>query len=102
MNTPWPTARRATRTSGLWLAPLGSGSDFTPFLQHLTLSSLNVGFGGESDGGIYHSIYDSLTWYEKFSDGDYTYGRTLAQLTGTLLLRLGGCAGAAVPVQRHG
>ncbi|MDH4063437.1 MAG: folate hydrolase, partial [Acidobacteriota bacterium] len=66
----------------------GSGSDFTPFLQHLTLSSLNVGFGGESPGGIYHSVYDSVTWYSKFSDGDFAYGRTLSQLTGTLLLRL--------------
>ena len=44
----------------LRLAPLGSGSDFTPFLQHLTLSALNVGFGGESPGGVYHSVYDTV------------------------------------------
>lgn len=85
-----PEAERAAREkdSALWLAPLGSGSDFTPFLQHLTLSALNVGFGGESPGGIYHSVYDTVTWYTKFSDGDFAYGRTLSQLTGTLLLRL--------------
>jgi N-acetylated-alpha-linked acidic dipeptidase len=68
--------------------PLGSGSDFTPFLQHLTISSLNIGFGGESPGGIYHSVYDSMNWYSKFSDADFSYGRTLAQTTGTLALRL--------------
>jgi N-acetylated-alpha-linked acidic dipeptidase len=83
-----PDKAAREKDAALWLEPLGSGSDFTPFLQHLTLSALNVGFGGESDGGIYHSIYDSVTWYTKFSDGDFSYGRTLAQLTGTLLLRL--------------
>ena len=89
-----PEAEQAAREkdAGLWLEPLGSGSDFTPFLQHLTLSSLNVGFGGESDGGIYHSAYDSLNWYLKYSDGEFLYGRTLAQLTGTLLLRLSDAA----------
>ena len=68
--------------------PLGSGSDFTPFLQHLTSSALSVGFGGESPGGVYHSAYDTVKWYQTYSDGDYSYGRTLSQLTGTLLLRL--------------
>jgi N-acetylated-alpha-linked acidic dipeptidase len=67
---------------------LGSGSDYTPFLQHLTLSALNVGFGGESPGGVYHSAYDTVKWYQTHSDGDYAYGRTLSQITGTLILRL--------------
>ena len=88
MNAPEADKAAREKDAGLWLEPLGSGSDFTPFLQHLTLSSLNVGFGGESSGGIYHSVYDTVTWYTKFSDGDFAYGRTLAQLTGTLLLRL--------------
>ena len=70
------------------IAPLGSGSDYTPFLQHLTLSALNVGFGGESPGGVYHSAYDTVKWYQTHSDGDYSYGRTLSQITGTLILRL--------------
>lgn len=83
-------AQRAVRErdQNLWLEPLGSGSDFTPFLQHLGVSALNVGFGGESSGGIYHSAYDTVRWYTMFSDGEFQYGRTLAQLTGTLLLRL--------------
>jgi len=72
----------------LRIAPLGSGSDFTPFLQHLTLSALSVGFGGEDNGGVYHSAYDTIKWYQTYSDGDYSYGRTLSQLTGTLILRL--------------
>jgi N-acetylated-alpha-linked acidic dipeptidase len=85
-----PEAERAAREKdpAIRLAPLGSGSDFTPFLQHLTLSALNLGFGGESSGGVYHSAYDSVNWYTRFSDGDFSYGRTLSQLTGILLLRL--------------
>ncbi len=85
-----PEAERAeaTKDPNIRIAPLGSGSDFTPFLQHLTLASLNLGFGGESPGGVYHSVYDSFEWYTKFSDGDFVYGRTLAQLTGTAVLRL--------------
>jgi N-acetylated-alpha-linked acidic dipeptidase len=47
-----------------------------------------VGFGGESSGGVYHSVFDTVNWYTKYSDGDFSYGRTLSQLTGTLLLRL--------------
>jgi N-acetylated-alpha-linked acidic dipeptidase len=88
MNTPESERAARDKDAGLWLSPLGSGSDYTPFLQHLTLASLNVGFGGESNGGIYHSMYDTVNWYTKFSDGDFAYGRTLSQLTGTLLLRL--------------
>jgi N-acetylated-alpha-linked acidic dipeptidase len=49
---------------------------------------LNVGFGGESPGGVYHSAYDTIKWYQTYSDTDYSYGRTLSQLTGTLILRL--------------
>jgi N-acetylated-alpha-linked acidic dipeptidase len=89
MGAPQLEKADVEKDPALRLEPLGSGSDFTPFLQHLTLSALNVGFGGESQGGIYHSIYDSVNWYTKYSDGDFAYGRTLSQLTGTLLLRLG-------------
>ncbi len=88
--TATPDAERAAREKdpAIRLAPLGSGSDYTPFLQHLTLSALNLGFGGESSGGVYHSAYDSVNWYKRFSDGDFAYGQTLSQITGTLLLRL--------------
>lgn len=70
------------------LEPLGSGSDFTPFLQHLGIASLNLGFGGADDGGIYHSIYDDFYWYTHFADTSFVYGRALAQTVGTTVLRL--------------
>jgi N-acetylated-alpha-linked acidic dipeptidase len=73
----------------LRLDALGSGSDFTPFLQHAGIASLNVGFGGEGGGGgVYHSIYDDFAWYSRFDDPDFVYGRALSQTTGTALLRL--------------
>jgi N-acetylated-alpha-linked acidic dipeptidase len=72
----------------LHIGALGSGSDFTPFLQHLGVASLNLGFGGEDDGGIYHSIYDDFYWFTHFSDTSFVYGRALAQTVGTAVLRL--------------
>jgi N-acetylated-alpha-linked acidic dipeptidase len=80
--------QEAREHTGLRLEALGSGSDFTPFLQHLGIASLNLGFGGEDDGGIYHSIYDDFTWYSRFSDADFVYARALAQTGGTMTLRL--------------
>jgi N-acetylated-alpha-linked acidic dipeptidase len=74
--------------SDLKIAALGSGSDYTPFLQHLGIASLNLGYGGEDGGGIYHSIYDDFYWYTHFSDTDFVYGRTLAQTAGTAVMRL--------------
>jgi N-acetylated-alpha-linked acidic dipeptidase len=88
LGEPEADRKAAEADPSLRLSPLGSGSDFTPFLQHLTMSALNVGFGGESPGGVYHSAYDTIKWYQTYSDGDYSYGRTLSQLTGTLVLRL--------------
>jgi N-acetylated-alpha-linked acidic dipeptidase len=70
------------------IAPLGSGSDYTPFLQHLGIASLNLGFGGESDGGDYHSIYDSYDHYVRFGDPGFVYGAALARTAGRLTLRL--------------
>jgi N-acetylated-alpha-linked acidic dipeptidase len=72
----------------LKIGALGSGSDFTPFLQHLGVASLNLGYGGEDEGGIYHSIYDDFYWYTHFSDSTFVYGRALAQAVGTTVMRL--------------
>jgi N-acetylated-alpha-linked acidic dipeptidase len=72
----------------LRIPALGSGSDFTAFLQHDGVASLNIGFGGEDGGGIYHSIYDDFYWYTHFSDTDFVYGRALAQAGGTAMMRL--------------
>jgi N-acetylated-alpha-linked acidic dipeptidase len=72
----------------LRIAALGSGSDYTPFLQHLGIASLDLGYGGEDGGGIYHSIYDDFYWYTHFSDTNFVYGRALAQTVGVAVLRL--------------
>src|SRR5439155_1712873 len=53
----------------------GSGSDFTPFLQHVGLATLNLGFGREGGGGIYHSIYDDHKRFTSLQDTSLAYGR---------------------------
>jgi N-acetylated-alpha-linked acidic dipeptidase len=84
-----PAAERdeVRRRSELRIGALGSGSDYTAFIDHLGIASLNLGFGGEDGGGIYHSIYDDFYWYTHFSDGDFIYGRALAQTAGTAMMR---------------
>jgi N-acetylated-alpha-linked acidic dipeptidase len=72
----------------LRLNALGSGSDYTPFLQHLGISSLSLEYGGETQGGIYHSIYDDFYWYSHFGDPSFVYGRALSQTIGTAVMRL--------------
>jgi len=72
----------------LRIGALGSGSDYGAFLQHDGVAALNLGFGGEDGGGIYHSIYDDFYWYTHFSDRDFVYGRALAQTAGTTVMRL--------------
>ena len=80
--------RKEARTRpDLRIGALGSGSDYTAFLDHLGIASLNVGYGGEDRGGIYHSIYDDFYWFTHFSDKDFVYGRALAQTIGTMVLR---------------
>lgn len=68
------------------IGPLGSGSDYTPFLQHLGVASADMSFGG--DYGVYHSAYDSFYWMSKFGDPTFAYHVACAQLWGTLALRL--------------
>ncbi len=76
------------RNGPIHLEALGSGSDYTVFLDHLGVASLNLGFGGEAGGGIYHSIYDDFYWYTHFDDPDFVYGKALAQTAGTAMMRL--------------
>ena len=66
---------------------MGSGSDFSPFAQHLGIPSLNLGFSGEDEGGEYHSIYDSYEMYKRFKDPTFQYGVALAQTAGRITLR---------------
>ncbi len=72
----------------LRIAALGSGTDFTGFLDHLGIATLDLGYGGEDPQGIYHSIYDDFYWYMHFSDSDFVYGRALSQTVGTSVMRL--------------
>ena len=70
-----PADRRAEARSraNLRIGALGSGSDYTPFLQHHGVASLNLSFGGFDDDGIYHSIYDDFYHFTKFSDPGFLY-----------------------------
>jgi N-acetylated-alpha-linked acidic dipeptidase len=83
--------RMALRSGAdLRIDALGSGSDYTPFIQHLGIASLNLGFGGEGGDGIYHSIYDNFEHYTRFNDTSFVYGRALAQTAGSVVLRVAG------------
>src|SRR5450631_919881 len=84
-----PEDRKDVRDrADLRIEALGSGSDWTVFLDHLGIASLDLSYGDEDGGGIYHSIYDDFYWYTHFSDTDFSYGRALSQTVGTAVLRL--------------
>ena len=81
--------RKAARETGmLRIGALGSGSDYTPFLQHLGIAALSLGYGGEDEYGQYHSIYDSFDHYRRFMDPNFDYGLAMARTTGRVVLRL--------------
>jgi N-acetylated-alpha-linked acidic dipeptidase len=80
--------QEARERPDLRIGALGSGSDYGAFVDHLGIASLNLGYGGEDGGGIYHSIYDDFYWYTHFSDTSFVYGRALAQTAGTAVMRL--------------
>ncbi len=81
-------AKAAKAGADLPVGDLGSGSDYTPFAQHLGIASINFGFSGEGQsGGVYHSAYDTFEHFERFSDPGYVYSVTLTQTAGRLVLR---------------
>jgi N-acetylated-alpha-linked acidic dipeptidase len=81
-------AKRVENGGDLPIGALGSGSDYSAFLQHLGVASINLGFGGEAEqGGIYHSAYDTFEHYVRFGDPKFQYGVALAQTAGRLVLR---------------
>ena len=93
-------AKAAANGDDIPLDPLGSGSDYSSFLQHLGVPSVNVGFGGEDEsGGVYHSIYDSYDHYVRFDDPGFKYAAALSKYVGRLVLRV---SEADLPVQRYG
>jgi len=80
--------KKISDEKGLILDAMGSGSDYSSFIQHVGIPSLNLGFGGEDDGGEYHSIYDSYDLYSRFKDPGFQYGVTLAETAGHAVLRM--------------
>ncbi|WP_426688162.1 transferrin receptor-like dimerization domain-containing protein [Rhodanobacter ginsengiterrae] len=81
-------AELAAKGGDLPIEALGSGSDYSGFLEHLGIASLDLGFGGEDDNdGIYHSRYDSFDHYLRFGDPDFAYGVALAKVAGHIVLR---------------
>ena len=78
----------AEKREDLRIYPLGSGSDYTPFLQHLGIASVNLGFGGEGEGGSYHTLYDTYEHYTTWRDPGLRYGVALSKVAGRATLRL--------------
>jgi len=81
-------ARARLQRGDVPIAALGSGSDYTAFLDHLAIASMNFSFGGDGEGGVYHSIYDSFYWFTHFSDTDFVHTTALSRVIGTAILRL--------------
>jgi N-acetylated-alpha-linked acidic dipeptidase len=88
LNGSPETRKDARDREDLRIGALGSGSDYSSFIDHLGVASLNLGYGGEDEGGIYHSIYDDFYWFTHFSDSAFVYERALAQAAGIAVLRL--------------
>ncbi|HKS74441.1 MAG TPA: M28 family metallopeptidase [Terriglobales bacterium] len=88
-----PEERKEARDrADLRIPAIGSGSDWTVFMDHLGIASLNLSYGGEDQGadssGVYHSIYDDFYWFTHYSDTDFSYGKALAQTLGSSVMRL--------------
>jgi N-acetylated-alpha-linked acidic dipeptidase len=83
-----PDRQEARSRADLRIGALGSGSDYTAFLDHLGVASMDIRFSGEGKDGTYHSIYDDFYWFTHFEDTDFVYGRALAQTAGTATMRL--------------
>lgn len=85
-------AERAALRRGreLTIGVLGSGSDYSAFIDHAGIASLDLEYSGEGNGGIYHSIYDDFYWYSHFGDPGFAYGKALAETAGTAVMRMAG------------
>jgi N-acetylated-alpha-linked acidic dipeptidase len=93
-------AKPAAEGRDMPIEALGSGSDFSAFLQHIGVASLDLGYGGEGEsGGVYHSDYDDFAHYSRFVDPGFTYGGVLAKTVGHMMLRV---VDADLPVNRYG
>ncbi len=84
----WEMVRGKPEPEYFKLSALGSGSDYSPFFQHLGIAALSIGFDGENEGGEYHTIYDTYDLYTRFKDPGFKYGIALAEVAGHSSLRL--------------
>ncbi|MBS0363928.1 MAG: M28 family peptidase [Proteobacteria bacterium] len=99
-NSPQMKAAAQDPAKDIPIGALGSGSDYSTFLQHLGLPSIDFGYGGEGEsGGVYHSLYDDYQHHSRFVDPGFVYDATLARTVGRAVIRL---ADADLPVQRYG
>ena len=81
-------AAAVAKNRDLPIGPMGSGSDYSPFVEHLGVAAINLAYNGEAeDGGVYHSLYDDFEHFERFSDPGMVYGVVMAQTAGRLVLR---------------
>lgn len=81
-------AREMAAGGDLAIGDLGSGSDYTPFVQHLGVASINFEYGGEAEqSGVYHSLYDDFEHFERFGDPTGDYGVAMSQTAGRMVLR---------------
>jgi N-acetylated-alpha-linked acidic dipeptidase len=86
---PGDERKEVRERADLRMGALGSGSDYTAFIDHLGIASMNLAYGDEDESdGVYHSVYDDFYWYTHFSDTDFAYGRALSQTAGTAVMRL--------------
>jgi len=88
----------ADPTKDFPIGALGSGSDYSAFIEHLGVPAVNVAYGSEAEnGGIYHSRYDTWEHYTRFADPGFVYEATLAKTIGRMVLR---ASGSDLPIQR--
>jgi N-acetylated-alpha-linked acidic dipeptidase len=84
-STFHPPAAQMMKTDAT-VGDLGSGSDYTVFLQHLGVPSTDVGSTGSY--GVYHSAFDNFNWFKKFGDPDFTYEQEMARVFGLEAIRM--------------
>jgi N-acetylated-alpha-linked acidic dipeptidase len=85
-NAPARDGRPAVKAPPV--GALGSGSDYTAFLDHVGIASLDMGLNGPGGDGSYHSTYDNPTWFKRYIDPQFKFSVLATQVTGVALLRL--------------
>ena len=88
-NTGFPGSPARTSVDAeneIRVGNLGSGSDYTPFIQHLGVPSTDI--GSEGPYGVYHSAFDNYNWFIKFADPTFVYEQQQARIFGLEILHM--------------